>query len=582
MTRRALRIGYWLLIGLLGASCNGVKPCKTGTLFLTLNFDAAAATATRLHVVVAIAGGAMPAADVQRATTGAGGTVEVAFDPGAYPQGKTVVVTVTALSNDAPVGAGTSAATVLGGGCGALTIAVTAAGADGGTGDAAVDRSGADGPHPDAPAGDAAGGDGAGSDGASLKPNGERCSVNAECQLNHCVDGYCCDGECTGACEACDVSPTLGICTAVTSGQPHNKPRCNNVGTTCGGACSVDSRGACKYPLGNTLCRAQICQSSVTTFGASCDGAGNCPGATTMACASGCNAAGTDCVGACQNDGGCNGNRPYCNSGTCLTTKPNGRACQAAGECTSASCVDGYCCDSGCTAQCQACNVAGNEGKCTTLISGQPHNKAACPGSGACAGSCQGQTACSFPTAPCTSARCSGATFYYPANCNGAGACGTPPATGCNGYSCNPTGDACLLFCSGSADCTAAGAVCDPNRRCCVPDCTGRTCGSDGCGGLCGPGCATGTTCGPDGNCCQPKCGGVKCDTDDGCGGLCGCATGQACFKGLCCQTRCGQPNSCGKPIVCGDDGCGGTCGACAGTCCDGLCSPTGICALCM
>jgi len=57
----------------------------------------------------------------------------------------------------------------------------------------------------------------------------------------------------------------------------------------------------------------------------------------------------------------------------------------------------------------------------------------------------------------------------------------------------------------------------------CVPDCTGRECGSDGCTGTCGPGCFGAT---PDcnettGQCeCMPDCAGRECGAD-GCGGTC-------------------------------------------------------------
>ena len=53
----------------------------------------------------------------------------------------------------------------------------------------------------------------------------------------------------------------------------------------------------------------------------------------------------------------------------------------------------------------------------------------------------------------------------------------------------------------------------------CQPNCNGKTCGDDGCGGSCG-------ICGED---CQPNCYGKSCG-DDGCGGSCGyCASSQTC-----------------------------------------------------
>jgi hypothetical protein len=105
----------------------------------------------------------------------------------------------------------------------------------------------------------------------------------------------------------------------------------------------------------------------------------------------------------------------------------------------------------------------------------------------------------------------------------------------------------------------AAGEV-DPA---CVPECTGRTCGIDGCGGTCAPGCpdpelpcveATGTClCIPD--CTDRECG------NDGCGGTCapGCGAG-TCLEAL------------GRCFTCGN----GTCelGETTTTCPDD-CQPT-------
>jgi hypothetical protein len=107
----------------------------------------------------------------------------------------------------------------------------------------------------------------------------------------------------------------------------------------------------------------------------------------------------------------------------------------------------------------------------------------------------------------------------------------------------------------------------------CLPSCSGRACGDDGCGGSCGS-CASGLTCAPDGQCiqarCTPSCEGAACGPD-GCGGVCG-----ACSQALVCTTAracvC-QPQCSGR--VCGPDGCGGVCGACAaGSTCaqDGKC----------
>jgi hypothetical protein len=139
----------------------------------------------------------------------------------------------------------------------------------------------------------------------------------------------------------------------------------------------------------------------------------------------------------------------------------------------------------------------------------------------------------------------------------------------------------------------------------CVPDCAGRECGDDGCGGVCGeclnmcdPGCE-GQDSYPDpalcdqttGICaqvCCPDCCGKTCG-EDGCGGSCGacgdlqlcdmglcvcefelcgdacCSDGEVCFEAGCCQPDC-------QGLACGSDGCGGSCGECANgfECADG------------
>ncbi|MBL8951854.1 MAG: hypothetical protein JNK82_13815 [Myxococcaceae bacterium] len=95
----------------------------------------------------------------------------------------------------------------------------------------------------------------------------------------------------------------------------------------------------------------------------------------------------------------------------------------------------------------------------------------------------------------------------------------------------------------------------------CVPACTGRTCGADGCGGSCGA-CPGGMMCNAAGTCaCVPQCAGRGCGPD-GCGGTCGtCASGT-------CNTANGMCEGCtpmctGK--VCGPNGCGQACGQCTG-----------------
>ncbi|MBN1772849.1 MAG: hypothetical protein JXB32_16380 [Deltaproteobacteria bacterium] len=128
----------------------------------------------------------------------------------------------------------------------------------------------------------------------------------------------------------------------------------------------------------------------------------------------------------------------------------------------------------------------------------------------------------------------------------------------CTGRECGPDGcgGTCPPGCTGGAGCRADG-TCE-----CVPSCTGRECGPDGCGGTCPPGCSGGWICGAAGRC---ECAGTPC------GSLC-CYGGQVCTGGTCCTPACAGRE-------CGPDGCGGSCGTCpSGWSCDAagdcVCTP--------
>jgi hypothetical protein len=54
----------------------------------------------------------------------------------------------------------------------------------------------------------------------------------------------------------------------------------------------------------------------------------------------------------------CDGN------GSCVPQARNGAPCTQPVQCSSGHCVDGYCCNSVCTASCYACDVPGLEGSC--------------------------------------------------------------------------------------------------------------------------------------------------------------------------------------------------------------------------
>lgn len=77
----------------------------------------------------------------------------------------------------------------------------------------------------------------------------------------------------------------------------------------------------------------------------------------------------------------------------------------------------------------------------------------------------------------------------------------------------------------------------------CLPNCTGKVCGSDGCGGSCGS-CKANEVCQGGACLCIPDCSGRECGTD-GCGGSCapGCAEGVHCLD----NGKCAKSGPCSK-----------------------------------
>lgn len=96
--------------------------------------------------------------------------------------------------------------------------------------------------------------------------------------------------------------------------------------------------------------------------------------------------------------------------------------------------------------------------------------------------------------------------------------------------SCGNQGDiAEVCDCGCNSDYTGCEEPCS-----CIPDCSGRKCGDDGCSGSCGD-CDSNEDC-VDGTCvpCTPDCSDRECG-DNGCGGSCGdCDPNEDCVDGTC------------------------------------------------
>ncbi len=257
-----------------------------------------------------------------------------------------------------------------------------------------------------------------------------------------------------------------------------------------------------------------------------------------------------------------------------------------------------YDCDGDCTPQCdgKTCGGDGCGGDCGT-----------CPSSHACVegvcveGNCGAVTGAGCCTADSVLFCQQGQLQGYPCllgqgcgwddgkgayNCGFGGEdpsgvnpllCCTPQ---CDGKACGDDG------CGGSCGSCAASQECKPDGACgevCVADwCADKQCGDDTCGGSCGS-CQPGWECKPDQRClptaaCVPQCDGKTCG-DDGCGAVCGwCGDGAQCdSSGNCVAWECAP--DCGG-ATCGSDGCWGHCGVCdeGHLCISGVCEKVNLC----
>ena len=377
-------------------------------------------------------------------------------------------------------------------------------------------------------------------------PDGEGCGPAGLCQCTPDCNGKICgDDGCGGTCGACAPGSTCqgGACV------PDACEGCAPWQTCVGGPCQ-DPAALGECPFGGMAISADChgtawegcCNGDALYY---CENAGNsgCPvGMNTCLCALDCGADATTCGW---------GEQFFMCVEPPAQPGPGGLNCDWAGECFP-SCAGKQCGSDGCGGSCGACPL------------GQECQAGICASStSSCAGLCGG----SAPSGCFCDEGCVGFGDCCADVCQACPAlsfCECVPD--CSGKDCGDNG------CGGSCGTCPEGVPCEDGVCACVPACSGKECGDDGCGGSCGTCPMVAPDC-VDGFCqlpCDPACDGKDCG-DNGCGGSCGeCEPGFICEESVCvvCEAQC-------EGLECGDDGCGGSCGECAdpfATCEAGLC----------
>jgi hypothetical protein len=307
------------------------------------------------------------------------------------------------------------------------------------------------------------------------KANGIVCAAGTECLSGFCTDGVCCNATCTGSCEACNRSGSVGICS------PH--------------LTGTDPEAAC--------------------------GAYDCNGSG--ACLTSCS--GGACSAACKDSG-------YCSGTLCAAKKSNGASCGSGCECATGNCVDGVCCNTACAGVCVACNLTGQIGTCSPRPVGtDPENGCgnyACDVNGICATTCSG----------CPATTCKAANQCVAGACVAKKAQGVACGAGCecasgfcnDGVCCNQDCSGPCRSCNAAGTCVARPAFADPENGCGNYQCNGAGACYTGCGAAAGPcaiECKPGAFCAGGGVCTADKNGGA------GCGNNCECRS-NTCLLLLC------------------------------------------------
>lgn len=249
-----------------------------------------------------------------------------------------------------------------------------------------------------------------------------------------------------------------------------------------------------------------------------------------------------------------------CGAGVCKT--PNGTMCMTGATCVSGICTEGYCCDSGCTGKCKACNLPGLEGTCSTVPAGYADDSCLSPKS--CDGTTGGNSCTNkYPVGyPCTLAsQCGSSACVDEVCCNSlcAGSCKACNVAGKLGICSNvPAGSDDSPTCVGTNTCDGNGNCKKESGQSCsnAGDCLNAFC-IDGvcCNSACLATCQACDVTGLIGTCVNVLSGQEDPIATTACTGVNSCNGAGACLldNGQPCMnnTQCVSNNCTGMPLTC-------------------------------
>lgn len=301
------------------------------------------------------------------------------------------------------------------------------------------------------------------------------CTEDGACAIDNAASGASCEGDkyCSndGQCVECVVEqqcPPAQTCSAMNTCVD---PGCDNQAQD-GSESDIDCGGNCDPCATGLKCgQPSDCLSGVCT-------AGICSACTTK----------DDCRG-----------DQYCDMGVCKPGLAQGDPCTGDEQCSTGECSDDVCCDEACDGACESCSIAGSQGSCTPIATGEDPDEE-------CAGS---------------------------DTCNGAGVCYCDDGM--------KNGDETANDCGGPCDGCGDGLACEIDEDCASKVCEGDICQVPACDDFTQNGAETDVDCGgicPD-----------KCDDNQGC------AQASDCTSGVCENDTCNPP-VCGDNVTNADETC--------------------------